>query len=169
MLGKGFGLFTLALVAAQSFGCAHKPPPAPCTETEPVRVALKARQTLNPDESGQSFPTIVRVYLLKNPSTLEVAGADEVLRHDRDVLASDLLDVQEITVRPGATETLTFKRPDLASAVAVVGLFRAPVGNTWRLLTPLPAANADHCHEPAEAARPHVTAVLEESRISTGP
>ncbi len=127
---------------------------------------LKAGDPMNPDESGQSFPTIVRVYLLKGATTLETAAADEVLRGDRELLGSDLLDMQEVTVKPGGYERISFKRQDDARAVAIVALFRSPVGNTWRLIENLPPADTDHCHKPKQPSGPRIGVVLEAARIT---
>lgn len=127
---------------------------------------LKAGEPMNPDDSGKSFPTIVRVYLLKSGSTLELAGADEVLRGDRELLGPDLLDMQEVTVKPGGYERLTFKRQDEARTVAVVALFRAPTGNTWRLIQNLAAPDKDHCHKAQQPAGPRVSVLVEGSRLS---
>ncbi len=129
---------------------------------------LKAGNPMNPDDSGQSFPTIVRVYLLKSANALETAGADEWLRGDRDLLAGDLLEVQEVTVKPASYERVTFKRHENAKAVAVVGLFRAPVGNTWRVMQNLPAADPNHCHKPHQPSGPRFNVVLESNRVVTG-
>ena len=155
----------LFLSAALWGACAHKPPP-PCDQPEPVQVMLKAGKPMNPDDSGQSFPTIVRVYLLKGATTLDTAGADEVLRGDRELLGADLLDMQEVTIRPGGYERISFKRQDDARAVAVVALFRSPVGNSWRLITKLPAPDKDHCHKPIQPGGPRIGVVLEGSRVT---
>lgn len=128
-------------------------------------VTLKAGEPLNPDDSGQSFPTIVRVYLLKSGNTLETTGSDEVLRHDRDVMGADLLEAQEVTVRPGTTEKLTFKRQDSAKQLAVVGLFRAPTGNTWRAIETLPATDKDFCHRTPETAGARINILLDSNRV----
>lgn len=128
---------------------------------------LKAGEPMNPDETGKSFPTIVRVYLLKSAGILETAGSDELIRGDRELLGSELMDMQEVTVKPGSYERLSFKRHEDARAVAVVALFRAPVGNTWRLIQNLPPPDKDHCHKARQSAGPRFGVVLEGARLST--
>jgi type VI secretion system protein VasD len=169
MHGKGFGILGCLVMVASAAGCAHAPPPPPCEGAEPISVILKAGDPLNPDDSGQSFPTIVRVYLLKSANTLETTGADEVLRHDREVLGADLLETQEVTVRPGTTEKLTFKRQDEAKQVAVVGLFRAPTGNTWRAIEKLPAADTEFCRAKPENAGARINITLDSNRVVVTP
>ncbi len=173
MHGKAFALVAstrlllpLLLPFLACVGCGHSPPP-PCTGPEPISVMLKAGEPMNPDDTGKSFPTIVRVYLLKSAGILETASADELLRGDRELLGSELLDMQEVTVKPASYERLSFKRQDNARAVAVVALFRAPVGNTWRLISTLPPPDADHCHKTQQPAGPRIGVVLEGSRVST--
>ena len=151
MHGICLGIVSCLIMLAA--GCAHAPPPAPCDQPEPITVALQAGEPLNPDDSGQSFPTIVRVYMLKSANLLETTSSDEVIRKDKEVLGGDLMEVQEVTVKPNAKETLTFKRQDEARQLAVVGLFRAPTGNTWRAIETLPAADKDFCHRPNGGAR----------------
>jgi type VI secretion system VasD/TssJ family lipoprotein len=157
------------MVAAASAGCAHAPPPPPCEGAEPIVVTIKAGDPLNPDDSGQSFPTIVRVYLLKSANLLETTGADEVLRHDREVLGTDLLETQEVTVRPGTSEKLTFKRQDDARQIAVVGLFRAPTGNTWRAIEKLPAIDTEFCRAKPEKAGARINITLDSNRVVVNP
>lgn len=148
-------------------GCAHAPPPPPCDQPEPITVVLKAGEPLNPDDSGQSFPTIVRVYMLKSANLLETTTADEVVRHDKEVLGGDLVEVQEVTVKPRGSETLTFKRQDEAKQLAVVGLFRAPTGNTWRAIETLPAPDKDFCHRTNGGPRIYLT--LDGNRVVVTP
>lgn len=169
MHGKRFGILGCLVVIAPFAGCAHAPPPPPCEGDEPITVVLKAGNPLNPDDSGQSFPTIIRVYLLKSASALETSGADEVLRHDREVLGADLLETQEVTIRPGTTEKLTFKRQDDAKQLAVVGLFRAPIGNTWRAIEKLPSADTEFCRPKAENAGVHINITLDANRVMVVP
>ena len=164
MDGKAFAMSGLLMWVAAA-ACAHAPPPAPCDPAEPIQVTLKAGEPLNPDDSGQSFPTIVRVYLLKSANILETTSADEVLRHDREVLGGDLLEAQEVTVAPGATEKLTFKRQDGAKQIAVVGLFRAPTGNTWRAIETLPEADKDFCRRAPEDAFAKINITLDSNRV----
>lgn len=154
----------LLAVASLAGACAHNPPP-PCTQPEPIQVLLKAGELMNPDDSGQSFPTIVRVYLLKSGTILETAAAEEVQRGDRELLGSELLEMQEVTVRPGKYERIFFKRNEDARVVAVVGLFRTPVGNSWRLIQNLPPADPDHCHKSVQPSGPRIGVVLDGSRI----
>ena len=169
MHGKDLGILGCLMMVAASAGCAHAPPPPPCEGAEPIVVSLKAGDPLNPDDSGQSFPTIVRVYLLKSANALETTGADEVLRHDREALGDDLLETQEVTVRPGTTEKLTFKRQDEAKQIAVVGLFRAPTGNTWRAIKNLPAADKEFCRAKAEIAGARINVTLDSNRVVVTP
>ena len=102
-------------------------------------------------------------------NALETSGADEVLRHDREVLGADLLETQEVTVRPGTTEKLTFKRQDDAKQLAIVGLFRAPTGNTWRAIEKLPAADTEFCRAKAENAGARINITLDANRVMVVP
>jgi type VI secretion system VasD/TssJ family lipoprotein len=106
---------------------------------------LTADENLNPDETGQGMPTLMRVYLLKNTTGIELSSVEDIQRRDREVLAADLIEAREVTLHPGGTTDVDFKRTDDAKAIAVAALFRNPVGNAWRTIAKLPKPNPQHC------------------------
>lgn len=111
-------------------------PPAPCTV--PVEVALQATGRLNPNERGVSLPTRVRVYRLKGADRIEEADFGEVWEKSEEVLAEDLLGVQELTLFPSAAERLELPLEPETKFLAGVAIFRHPSGSQWRAILPLP-------------------------------
>lgn len=105
----------------------------------PLEVTVAAADRLNPDEQGQSLPTVVRVLQLKGTARLEGAEFDALYRRAKEVLAEDLLRVDELTVSPGQTVKLRLERDPAARAAVALCLFRRPAGLSWRAVAELPA------------------------------
>ncbi len=135
-----FGAPALALVAALALnGCGlfgGERAPAP------VDVTVTAGARLNPDDAGQSLPTVVRIYQLKGTSKAENAQYEDIYRRDKEALGDDLLQVDEVVLSPGDTARKTVPGDKGARAVMVVGVFRKPSGNGWRIITELPKGKA---------------------------
>ena len=162
-------------------GCGHSPPPPaqpalpppPCTTPEPLHVSLRASRRLNPSERGEPLATVVRIYQLKGTGKISVASFDDLLDHDRDTLAEDLVGVQEVTVNPGVTVDPPLGRSAEASHIAVVGLFRRPTGTSWRAVEKLPPADPQFCHPPPPKKNapppkdPTLRFSLEENHVTT--
>ena len=155
--------------------CGHEPPPlptlplaaSPCTTPEPLRVTLTASQHLNPGEHGESLATTLRLYQLKDTGKLIESILDRILDGDRAVLGEDFVSVQEITLYPGERATPAMVRGEGATSLAVVALFRRPIGPSWRAIKKLPAPNPQHCHgTTAEAlAASQLKFSLDDSRV----
>ena len=126
----------LASTAAMLASCGHTPPPppSPCTTPEPLRVTLTASQHLNPGENGESLATTVRLYQLKDTGKLIESSLDRILDGDRAVLGEDFVSVQEITLYPGEKASPAMVRGEGATSLAVVALFRRPLGPSWRAI-----------------------------------
>jgi type VI secretion system protein VasD len=103
----------------------------------PVEVTVTAAARLNPDDSGQSLPTIIRIYQLKAASKAEGAMFEDLYRRDKELLGEDLLQVDEVVLSPGETVRKAVAGDKGARAVMVLGVFRRPSGNGWRIITEL--------------------------------
>jgi type VI secretion system protein VasD len=144
-------------------GCSSAPKPVdPCKEPEPLRLVLRGTERLNPGDKGEALATVVRVYQLKSSNKISEASFEEVLDKDKEVLADDLLGVDEVTLHPSERLDSPLARKDGAQYLAVVGLFRQPAGTSWRVLYHLPTPDPQHCHKRASAV---VQMVLEENRV----
>jgi type VI secretion system protein VasD len=161
----------LASAVAAIGACATTPPPppSPCTTPEPLRISLTASPRLNPGEHGESLPTLVRVYQLKDTTKLVEASLDQILDGDKALLAEDLISMQELTLYPGERSAPAMVRAEAATSLAVVAMFRRPVGPSWRAIRKLPPANPQHCHgtvgTPAALAALQLKFTLEDSRV----
>ena len=159
----------LASALAMVGACAHPPPPSPCTTPEPLRVSLTASTRLNPGEHGESLATTVRVYQLKDTAKLLESTLDRILDGDRAVLGDDLISMQELTLYPGDRAAPAMVRGEGATSLAVVAMFRRPVGTSWRAIRKLPPPDPQHCHgtvaTPAALAASQLKFTLEDSRV----
>ena len=104
----------------------------------PIEVVVTASDRLNPDDDGQSLPTVVRILQLKGAARLEAADFDPVYRRPKEALGEDLLAMEELTISPGESARRQVDRDPAARAVAVVGLFRRPAALSWRAVVELP-------------------------------
>jgi len=158
----------LASAIAVSGACAH-PPPSPCTTPEPIRIQLTASPRLNLGENGESLATTIRIYQLKDTGKLVESSLDRLLDGDRGVLGEDLVSVQELTLYPGEKAAPAMVRGEGATSVAVVAMFRRPVGPSWRAIRKLAAPDPQHCHgtvaTPAALAASQLKFTLEDSRV----
>ncbi len=151
--------------------CAHQPPPppSPCTTPEPIRVSITASPLLNPGDHGESLATTVRIYQLKDTEKLIESSLDRILDNDRAVLGDDFVSVQELTLYPGDKAAPVLVRGEGATNLAVVAMFRRPVGPSWRAIRKLPPPDPQHCHgkvtTPAALAASQLKFTLEGSRV----
>ena len=160
----------LASAFATIGACAHTPPPpSPCTTPEPIRVNLTASPRLNPGDSGESLATTVRIYQLKDTGKLVESSLDRILDGDRAVLGEDFVSVQELTLYPGERAAPAMVRGEGATSLAVVAMFRRPVGPSWRAIRKLSPPDPQHCHgtvaTPAALAASQLKFTLEDSRV----
>jgi len=164
----------LASALAAIAACSHTPPapptpPSPCTTPEPIRLYLTASPRLNHGENGESLATTVRIYQLKDTGKLVESSLDRILDGDRAVLGEDFVAVQEVTLYPGEKAAPAMVRGEGATSLAVVAMFRRPVGPSWRAIRKLPAPDPQHCHgtvaTPAALAASQLKFTLEDSRV----
>jgi type VI secretion system VasD/TssJ family lipoprotein len=163
-------IFAVLASAVGGLGaCSHPQPPSPCTTPEPIRVLLTASPRLNPGDNGESLATTVRIYQLKDTGKLVESSIDRLLDGDRAVLGEDLVSVQELILYPGERAAPALVRGEGATSIAVVAMFRRPVGPSWRAIRKLPPPNPQHCHgtaaTPAALAASQLKFTLEDSRV----
>jgi len=109
--------------------CSHKPPV--------LGLHLRGDAQLNPDSAGSSLPVVVYVYQLKRPDRFNQADFHALWKAPEDALAGDLVERQELTLRPGEERNVEVKRNLDSRYLGVVALFRTPKGDRWRRLLPL--------------------------------
>jgi type VI secretion system protein VasD len=128
--------FLPALLALVLSGCAHTR--VRCEFPPPFHLKLQASHRLNPDAAGRSLPTLVRVLQLGNTARFEKADFSALWDRPEEVLGTDLIRSDELTVDPGEASDHWYRCESKATHVAVVAMFREPAGTFWRSAVPLP-------------------------------
>lgn len=103
----------------------------------PLRLRIEAAARLNPDDQGNSLPTLVRVYQLSSAAKARTVELTDLLRDPKEALGSDLLSVEELLLSPGQTLERTLTREKEAVAVLVAAVVRRPTAGTWRSVVEL--------------------------------
>ena len=114
-------------------GCAAPPKPV----VTPVDVTLTAAANANPDAQGRASPLTVRLYVLKSPGAFN--GADFFSLHDKDTatLGAEMLQREDMLLRPGESKKLSLTLAPEAKAIGVLAAYRDLEHARWRALQPL--------------------------------
>lgn len=165
-----------AAAVSLASGCAAAPPavepPKPC-DKQIITLDLYAAGNLNPNESGNPRPVVVRLYQLTSDLNLQNARYDDVLLRPEEALQKDVTKVDEVSVFPNDHLQVKFERVKEASYLAGVALFHGPKGNSWKTFYefPLPPGEAA-CGGRADAgplqADPRTAFFLESAKIDNG-
>jgi type VI secretion system protein VasD len=109
-----------------------------------LNVDLSAREALNPDDAGRATSVAVRVYQLKDRKIFDGASYEDLLKHDRTVLAQDLQDNLGAVLNPGASASLSQPMQADTKYVAVVAFYRNPGnGDGWKYVIEKKKLDAD--------------------------
>ncbi|KIQ31222.1 type VI secretion protein [Variovorax paradoxus] len=129
----GLGLAVAGLALA---GCASKP------VVTPVSLTLVAGADANPDARGRASPLTVRVYALKSPGPFEGADFFSLFEKDQATLGAELVQREEMLLRPGESKKLDLTLPADAKAIAVMAAFRDLDRARWREVRPVTPGQA---------------------------
>jgi len=118
--------FGLAAAGLWMAGCASKP------VVTPVSITLTAAADANPDARGRASPLTVRVYALKTPGPFEGADFFSLFEKDQATLGAELVQREEMLLRPGESKKLDLTLPADAKAIGVMAAFRDLDRARWR-------------------------------------
>jgi type VI secretion system protein VasD len=170
----GLGLGLVGAIVGPA--CSSTPPPEapePC-DVQVVTLSIFSADNINPNDTGNPRSVVVRIYQLQNEMRLANAGYDDVFLRDKEVLADDLVKVDEVTVFPNDLVEVKFERIKEASTLAGVALFHSPKGQSWKTFYafPLPPGEAQCGGRTEDAgapqADPKVTFFIESTKIDNG-
>ena len=112
------------------------PPPAP-PKPSVAELSFVIDPNVNPDASGRPSPVVVRIYELKSLSAFNRADFFSLYEKDRELLAADLVNRDELPMVPGGKpQAITTLRSD-TRYLGVVAAFRDIEGARWRASTPI--------------------------------
>lgn len=123
------GWSSLAAGSLLATGCA-KPPPPPVTT--PVTLQLVGAADMNPDVRGRASPLALRVYALRTSSGFDNADFFALFEKDIATLGGDLIKKEEILLKPGETNTLSFVLQAEATALGILAAYRDLSRAQWR-------------------------------------
>jgi type VI secretion system protein VasD len=127
-------LGSVASTALQAAGIGK--PPVPDSQKPPrdVPLTLAAASNLNAATDNHPLALVVRLYVLKDPTTFQQASFDVFTdpTREKSALGADLLSVREVTLIPGQHYQMTEKVSREAQAFGVVALFRDPALRRWK-------------------------------------
>jgi type VI secretion system protein VasD len=127
------GLAGAALLMA---GCAAKP------VVTTVAVTLTAGADANPDARGRASPLTVRVYAMKSPGLFEGADFFSLFEKDQATLGAELVQREEVLLRPGESRKLDFNLPADAKSIGVMAAYRDLDRARWREVRPVTTGKA---------------------------
>jgi type VI secretion system protein VasD len=110
-------------------GCAEKPKPP---ITTPVAMTVVAGADANPDARGRASPVTVRVYALKTTSVFESADFFSLFEKDQATLGAEMVQREELLMRPGDSKKLDFVFTPDVKAIGVVVAYRDLDRARWR-------------------------------------
>jgi type VI secretion system protein VasD len=101
-------------------------------------IDLTARAALNPDEASRAVSVAVRVYQLKDRTSFDAASYADLLKKDRAVLGSDLLESLGQTINPGSAASLSQPVNPDTQFVGFAAFFRdVHDDHDWRRVIPV--------------------------------
>lgn len=122
------GLFFVGLVVAALAltACASKP------VVSQIQLSVLAGADVNPDARNRPSPITVRVYALKSAAAFEAADFFSLYEKDASILGADVVQREELLLRPGDNKPLEMKLSPDAKSLAVFAAFRDLDRARWR-------------------------------------
>ena len=127
-------IFILLCVLLMASACGlfskDAPPPAP----EPTRIVLEfeAAGDINPNIAGRASPLVVRIYQLRSYLLFDDADFNTLFTKDTEVLGRELVDKQEIILKPNEKRTVFFEVSDDIRTVGILAAFRYYDQGRWK-------------------------------------
>jgi len=123
----------LVVVALLCAACASETPPPPTK----VLLQFQAATDLNPSGSGQAAPVRVRLYELKSGAAFSRSDYFSLVDAPQTVLAADLVEQDELLIRPGEQQSLERTLDDATRLLGIVVAYRDLDSAVWRQLIPV--------------------------------
>ncbi|WP_313378964.1 type VI secretion system lipoprotein TssJ [Achromobacter insolitus] len=106
----------------------------------PYAIELRADPKVNQNASGRPSPVQVTIYELKSASIFESRDFFTLQGDAHAALGAELLNVDQVILKPGETKVVQYPGNAEARVVGVVAAYRELEQSKWRLLVPLPEA-----------------------------
>ncbi len=106
----------------------------------PYAIVLSADPQVNPDINQRPSPIQVTVYELKSPGAFQSRDYFSLQADPQAALGKDLLNSDQVIVKPGETQMVERPGNPEARVVGIVAGYRDLEHSQWRLVIPLPEA-----------------------------
>ena len=111
--------------------CASKP------VVTPVTLTVAASVDVNPDSRNRASPILVRVYALKSTGPFDNADFFSLFEKDQATLGAELVQREELLLKPGDSRLLKMTLAADVKAIAVMGAYRDLERARWRAVRPV--------------------------------
>src|SRR4030095_13044281 len=112
----------------------EKPKPPVVTQ---VSLALAAGADVNSDARGRASPVTLRVYALKTTGAFESADFFSLFDKDQATLGAEMVQREELLLRPGDNRKLEFSFGPEVKALGVMAAYRDLERARWRAVRAL--------------------------------
>ncbi|HDY99162.1 MAG TPA: type VI secretion system lipoprotein TssJ [Pseudomonas sabulinigri] len=123
-----------SLCALVISGCSSLSPYSDMTK---VDLTLQGSERLNPDINDRPSPIVLQLIELKNPVAFEHADFFSLYQRPREVLAPDLVAMEELELRPGEERSYKLSASPESRYLAVLAAYRDLPKAQWRIVVPL--------------------------------
>lgn len=107
------------------------------TQIKTMNIDLTARTALNPDRTGKSLSTVVRIYQLKSATSFEKMDYAQLQDTDAVELKPDLLASKGLVISPDTSVSIAEPMHDETEYIGIVAFFRdAETATSWKLMLP---------------------------------
>lgn len=129
MAGSAVGL------VLEATGVIKKDTGDPTKKLTDLSLRIFGGEQLNTTSNGKSLSLVMKVYILRSSERLKTLTYPQIATSEgeKEALGEELLSVREITVIPGKSYDLLLKLPGDATTIGIVGMFRAPHSQRWKL------------------------------------
>lgn len=106
----------------------------------PYAIELTADKQVNPDANGRPSPVQVTIYELSSSSAFAARDFFALQSDPQTALGKELINTDQVVLRPGETKTLQYPGSTTARMVGIVAAYRDLEKSQWRLAVELPEA-----------------------------
>ena len=133
MRRKTIAMMVIAVfLSACGFFKDEPPPPPPPPEPTYVTINFEASGDINRSIAGSASPMVLRIYQLKSYATFEKADFFSLFEKDDQLLGNDLVDKEEILLKPYEKRTVFFEPSDETQTIGLFAIFRDYKEAKWK-------------------------------------
>jgi len=130
----------LLAVCGTLWGCSSVAPKLPEFLQSPTSMAgtISASERLNVGALKHSSPVVLHIYQLRSATSFEAADFLSLFEREQQTLAGDLVERQELVLRPGETQQLASRNLNPATrSIGVIAAFQNLERASWRVAVPV--------------------------------